>query len=490
VFGLGVLLYELLGGSPPFVPGRSPSLYRLNPQVGQGLSDLVARALAARPEQRHATAAALAVDLRRHLHDQPLLSVPNRSLAERWRKWRRRNPSALRSWLLGISVLLATLAAGLALWLYVDHHIDEGRDALRDGRQRAQAGEHEEAGKLFRRGLEHLDRLPFRLELADQLRRESARADVAWRQTRRGKLRDDLHHLAEQVRGLYGVDLSPAAREPLEERCRQLWEQRDALVEELDIRANPTAIADLLDVALLWADWQARRPEAGPSRALVLLAEAEALFGPRAILDFERRRFRSESPLRPPAGEAGTAWEHVALARGCLKAGLLVNAEEHLERAIALRPDDHWSHFLLGLCAYRRGRYQDAVTEFTFCLGAAPNDAVCSYNRGLAYHALKDHRRALADYDRAVQASPSFAPAWQNRGLLHHAEKRHAQARADLREALRLGAPPAAIHLNLALVALAEDDRAAARTHLNRVLEEEPNHGEARSLLNSLKDRR
>src|SRR3712207_6936721 len=48
-------------------------------------------------DERYPTAQALADDLRRHLTDQPLAGVSNRSLAERWRKWRRRRPGRLRT---------------------------------------------------------------------------------------------------------------------------------------------------------------------------------------------------------------------------------------------------------------------------------------------------------------------------------------------------------------------------------------------------------
>src|SRR6185369_501389 len=118
------------------------------PLVGRGLSDLIDRCLASQAQQRPGTAE-LAEDLRREVNDQPLLSVPNRSWIERWNKWRQRHPSGLRSWLLLAATLLTTLAGGLAIWLYIDHHIDEGHLALREGRSRAEARQYEEAIAVF-----------------------------------------------------------------------------------------------------------------------------------------------------------------------------------------------------------------------------------------------------------------------------------------------------------------------------------------------------
>jgi hypothetical protein len=96
-------------------------LARTEARVPTGLADVVARASADHPADRYPSAAALADDLRRHLADQPLKGVRNRSLLERWRKWRRRQPLALPLLLL-LAVLLAAAVGGL---LYLQ------REALR-----------------------------------------------------------------------------------------------------------------------------------------------------------------------------------------------------------------------------------------------------------------------------------------------------------------------------------------------------------------------
>src|SRR5262249_26879952 len=109
IFSLGLVLYEALGGLPPGA-ARPPRLGQRNSQVSVGLADIVHKCLAPDPHDRYARAADLSADLRRHLSDQPLRGVRNRSAAERWRKWRRRTPHALKLWLLGLAVLLAGAA--------------------------------------------------------------------------------------------------------------------------------------------------------------------------------------------------------------------------------------------------------------------------------------------------------------------------------------------------------------------------------------------
>src|SRR5262249_7993287 len=155
----------------------------------------------------------------------------------------------------------------------------------------------------FQRGLEHLRRLRFHLELSDQLQSEMQQSERALLQERRSRLRADLHRLAEKLRRLYGVELTPAARAPLAERCRAVWAKRAAVAEELEWGRDPAAVTDFLDIALLWAEWQAERRQ-----ALRVLAEAEALFGAGLVLDFERRRLEApgRTPL-PPKEEPKTA---------------------------------------------------------------------------------------------------------------------------------------------------------------------------------------
>ena len=82
------------------------------PDVSTGLADVIRKCLASDPDGRYPDAASLAEDLRRHMADLPLRGVPNRSLPERWRKWRRHRPDALfrTQALLLASCLAATLA--------------------------------------------------------------------------------------------------------------------------------------------------------------------------------------------------------------------------------------------------------------------------------------------------------------------------------------------------------------------------------------------
>jgi tetratricopeptide (TPR) repeat protein len=463
IYSLGVVLYEALGGGekgdgaseeralvPCFAPGGKPKpLHLCNPQVSVGLSDVINRCLAADPSDRYPHMAALADDLRRHLAHRPLAGVGNRSLVERWQKWRRRRPHRVAlTGMMMLAVLLAVGAVGIA--------------AVSQFFQRDRANE------LLRR-----------LHAADQ---EQAAA-------RRNTAAQELHQLAERVRFLYGVDHhADESLRALEPSCRALWEDRFRIVEHLK-PVEPLIRDDLLDLAIFWADLQellappALRNDAR-MKSLAVLGEAEALLGPSPVIDQERKRHGGPEPSFPTT--ATTAWEHCALGRAFLRSGDLERAFEELKRAVDLQPQGLWPNFYYGLCAYRLKRYLDAVAAYGICIGAAPEPAGCFYNRALAYEAFDRTDLALQDYTRALQLDPGLADAALNRGMVYYRRKQYSAALADLERARDLGANPAVVSFDLALVHWARGECAAALENLSQTLSHNPHQADARELYDRL----
>ena len=115
-------------------PAWTP-LCQQNPQVSVGLSDLIQKCLRVDPRERYSDAAALAADLRRHLNHLPLKGVPNRSPVERWRKWRRRRPSALPRNLIFLAIAASALAAAALLSVAYRQRVGDIEAALASGRE-------------------------------------------------------------------------------------------------------------------------------------------------------------------------------------------------------------------------------------------------------------------------------------------------------------------------------------------------------------------
>jgi eukaryotic-like serine/threonine-protein kinase len=472
IYSLGLLLYEALGGA------AGAPLERCNPRVSPGLSDVVARCLARDPADRYPDAALLALDLRRYLSDLPFRGVPNRSLAERWLKWRRRQPAALTRGVIRGAVL-ATIAAGLlAAFVALRQRNERIETALREGNEYLANRQYGEAVTALNHGLAVAEAFP-----VDEERRQPLKESL--RRALRARTVAELHKLVEQLRFRSGVGppaLDDEAGAQLG-RALEVWAARDRLTAP-DEPVEPEVRADLIDLATLCADLRANRaagrgtPEAIRD-AIQILRDAEALFGPSPALSRDLRTYAKalgQTAVEPSSASAEieipaprTAWEHYDLGRSYLRSGEYDRAESEFQRAVEMHPGEFWPYFSEGICAYRLKRYEAAVSAFTICVALAPRIAPCYYNRALAYQAHGEAKRALADYTRALEIDARFTDAALNRGILNFHEGRPADALLDFDLALSTTSSRQAlglIHYNAALVYLSLKDRASARSRL------------------------
>jgi WD40 repeat protein/tRNA A-37 threonylcarbamoyl transferase component Bud32 len=125
IYALGVLLFELLTGQPPFVAdsweGTLSRLAhedpvpprRLQPKVPRDLETICLKCLQKEPQRRYASARELADDLRRFLDGRPIMARPV-GVRERAWKWARRHPGLAA--MTTAFVLVTLLAAMLLTW--------------------------------------------------------------------------------------------------------------------------------------------------------------------------------------------------------------------------------------------------------------------------------------------------------------------------------------------------------------------------------------
>jgi serine/threonine protein kinase/Tfp pilus assembly protein PilF len=531
IYALGVLLYEALAGVLPFhqqssgnkAGGRQtcPRLERSNSHVSLGLADIVHKCLAEKPADRYESAEAVAADLKRHLTHLPLKGVRNRSWKEWWQKWRRRRPEAI-PW---VRLTAAVLLAATALLLFVSNRyrqrLSEARAALEQGREHMQVKAYAPAVQVLERGVGLMEGMYVARGLARELEAERRLAS-------RALAAHELHETAQKLRFLIGLERFSADEcRVLEPKARALWLQRDQLLDSESVGrisnpsyegdADPARVrqidTDLLDLALLWPDLHVQlalpSEEADARRfALQVLDEASAHFGPCRALDRERDRhaealgLTTRSATREEAGatrsarhakpEFQPAWEHYALGRALLQAQDFKKAETEFAKAVSLEPGAFWPNYYHGVCAYRQGRLEDARMSFSICIALEFRSAWCYYNRALAHAAMKPVavEAAIADYTRALQIDETLAIAWRNRGVLHYQQHNYHEALSDLKKALSHGFEPATTYYDLAAVHLALKDRSEAVKHLHKALQSNPEHQEARTLLDKIQSSR
>jgi serine/threonine protein kinase len=495
IYALGVMLHESLGGRMPICPA-APPLSQLNPQVSVGLSDLVAKCIASCPGNRYADAAALADDLRRHLTDQPLAGVSNRSFTERWYKLRRRRPNLFRA------VVTLVLAVGTgafllsSMWSNLRDRRQQAEQTLRDGLAMFQIGEHDaQTARTFEHGLALVKGLPFQRELERQLREQLAEA-------KRRAMVCQLHRLAEEIRVHNAADTIPPNRlRTLVAQGREFWRKRHTIKIAVSSQSGAGLAADFQDIAIFLADLRVKQSTdadvtSARHEALRWLDETESLFGSCRALAHERQLLRGNLGLADPPGLSSanvtataprSAREHYTVGRALLASGDLASASRELTAARELDPAGLWPNFYYGLLAYRLGRWDDSVSAFSVCVGASPNLAGCFYNRALAYTALGRREQAMRDYDQTLRIDPTHAAALLNRGMLLFEAHRFEEAKADLHLALKHGAPAATVHYDQALVHLAANDPQTALVHLRDALRHDPAHEPARQLADRLR---
>jgi WD40 repeat protein len=224
VYGLGSLLYELIGGQPPFQGGTQLETLRLvvseepvpprrlRPDVPRDLESIVLKCLEKAPVHRYPTARALAQDLERFLTGRPTLARPPGRF-ERARRWARRHPTPL----LGVLVLalFGAVVLGGRAWYgaqleassrLAEQWDDVARQRERTVRQVQYVADIRQADRLIR---------SFQLRIADDLLErhrpgagEDDRRDFAWHHLRR-RIHTERRTLRGHEGDVYFAEFSP-----------------------------------------------------------------------------------------------------------------------------------------------------------------------------------------------------------------------------------------------------------------------------------------
>ncbi|MCI0341026.1 MAG: protein kinase [Planctomycetales bacterium] len=240
---------------------------------------------------------------------------------------------------------------------------------------------------------------------------------------------------------------------------------------------------------------EAHDPEGDREEALRELGSALATDLPFAILHSIRGRLQQE--LGNLRGALADYEACLRLTPGFLEA--LVNrgavrmqlgdaegGRADLDAALAARPGFPEALINRGIARATRGDLPGALLDFTEALQTRPAEAVLWYNRGRARATLGDLSGAEADFSEALRCSPAQRPALEARGRLRLARGDPEGARGDFEAALQ--ADPAAhdVRNELARAFVELGDLAAAETQLREILRREPAFPTARANLGAI----
>ncbi|HLQ36987.1 MAG TPA: serine/threonine-protein kinase [Planctomycetota bacterium] len=142
VYALGVTLHELLTLAPAFQgqqrgelverirAGRAASLRSAVPELPRDLETIVHKAMAQAPEDRYASAGALAEDLRRFLADQPILARRHGPAEQLWR-WCRTNRALASAAAVALVAVFAAAIVGWGAYVVTDDALQRANASAR-----------------------------------------------------------------------------------------------------------------------------------------------------------------------------------------------------------------------------------------------------------------------------------------------------------------------------------------------------------------------
>jgi tetratricopeptide (TPR) repeat protein len=484
IYSLGVLLYELLAGSPPFsrkelekagmlemlrvireqeptrpstklstaeglptlAANRGMEPARLTKLVRGELDWIVMKALEKDRSRRYETANGFAMDVQRYLADEPVLACPP-SAWYRFRKLARRNKRALA--VVGLTLFFIALLGGAGGWMARDRAAREQRltgqvelildevDRLEREQKWPEALAANERAEVALAGGEAGDAI--RQRVAEARRALEFVARLHWIRQERGAAsgggkvnnRRAVEAYAQAFRE-YGVDVEKL---PVETAVARL-------------QANPSLAVPLAAALDDWAIARSHLGEGKPSwRPLVaasrrvdpdpLRDRLRGLWGERVSPQLQAELRKLAESIEVKTQSPGTLVALAGTLRMFHSSDLAVRILRDGQYAY---PRDFWLSQELGFQLHQDNDPVGAARYYSVAVSIRPDSASAHNNLGLA---LADHKKlneAIAEYGRAIQLDHKHTSAWSNRGNAYHGLKQYDKALADYSKAIELKA--------------------------------------------------
>ncbi|MBZ5495212.1 MAG: tetratricopeptide repeat protein [Acidobacteriia bacterium] len=509
IYGLGVVLFELLAGRKPFqasgsmglamaiLTERAPAVAGINPNVPANLSAIVARALAPKPEDRYQSAAQLRADLSRLLPFGTEL-VTAEEARPSIRRWVFRIPG----WRWGLS--LAVLAV-IVVALFYGNRLPWGRRApvppggsahpiiavlpfLNLSGDPADEPLCASVAYVLNSNLasvsgvtmvSYASALPYRERQRDlkKIARElgatllvdggmqrakgevvvpvslvqAASNTVIWGRSYSGTSDEILAMHQRLAEGLItALQLKPTAAE--RDRVLSLpTTNRDAFADYSQARnyLERMDVSGNLDRAVqLFKSAVAKDPRFALAHAGLgeaYLAKYDSTHD-AAFTAWAQESSNEALRLDPDRAEIRCTLAHILQ-----QTGRTAEAVDELNKAIASQPDSDEAHSLLGKVFLSQGKGNQAIREYQMAIDIRPEYWSNHANLGLAYYDLGRLEEAIASFRRVTELQPDNAWGFQMLGTAYHRSGDTQRALINYRQAIRLG-PSARAYSNIGMI--------------------------------------
>ncbi|MGA3163237.1 MAG: tetratricopeptide repeat protein [Verrucomicrobiota bacterium] len=170
---------------------------------------------------------------------------------------------------------------------------------------------------------------------------------------------------------------------------------------------------------------------------------------------------------------------HNSLGNGLAVQGRSVEAIEHYQKAIEIKPNYAEAYYNLGRLFAGQGRFAEAIGYYQRALEIKPNLAEAHYNLGIVLDRQGKPGEAIDHYQKALAINPDYAEAHNNLGMVLARQGQSAEAIRHFQQALEIKPDYAEAHNNLGN-ALGDQGRyAEAAEHYRKAIEFKRDYAEA-----------
>jgi Tfp pilus assembly protein PilF len=188
-----------------------------------------------------------------------------------------------------------------------------------------------------------------------------------------------------------------------------------------------------------------------------------------------------------PSVASEQAWHLIQQARQTLGMDQPQHAEDLLERALVIAPDNTEAHRLMGIAALMTQKRDKAVTHLRQALKNKRDDAGVNMTLGSVLVETGEMAEGLACLERTCELAPGHATAWCNFGIGLELDKRWGSARDAFRRAVELDPEFIKARIKLALMEMRLGEAKRAVDLLRGSLRRQPDCADAWMVLGNLK---